>query len=319
MPDKWRRVWYRGGWYAARTENGQTKRFSLRTKDRQDADRQLADINKKPVGKTVAEIFQAYCVDLEQQGKPRERADYAWRALQGAFGHLRPDQVSRSLCRAYATQRRRQGRQNGTVAKELDILRSALYWGDKRTPAEIEAPKRPPPRDRYLTRAEYRQLLRAAKDVGLHIYLFVVLALATAGRKTALLELEWDRVDFGLEQIRLATDGTGKGRATVPMTDRARRVLRVAKRYAVSDHVIEYAGRPVGSIKRGFASAVQRAGLSDVTPHVLRHTAAVWMAEDGVPMPEIAQYLGHSDDRITQRVYARYSPGYLKKAARSLR
>lgn len=65
--------------------------------------------------------------------------------------------------------------------------------------------------------------------------------------------------------------------------------------------------------------AVARAGLRGVTPHVLRHTAAVWMAEAGVPMTEIAAYLGHSDSRITERVYARFSPDYLRKAAAGIR
>ena len=32
----------------------------------------------------------------------------------------------------------------------------------------------------------------------------------------------------------------------------------------------------------------------------------------------VAQYLGHSSTRVTESVYARYSPSYLKKAANSL-
>lgn len=59
-------------------------------------------------------------------------------------------------------------------------------------------------------------------------------------------------------------------------------------------------------------------GLSDVSPHVLRHTAAVYMAEAGISMDEIAQYLGHSDSRITASTYARYSPEHLRKAASAL-
>jgi integrase len=51
---------------------------------------------------------------------------------------------------------------------------------------------------------------------------------------------------------------------------------------------------------------------------MLRHTAAVWMAEGGTPMSEIAQYLGHSTTLVTEKVYARYSPEYLKKAAAQL-
>ncbi len=41
-------------------------------------------------------------------------------------------------------------------------------------------------------------------------------------------------------------------------------------------------------------------GLADVTLHVLRHSAAVWMAEAEVPMSEIAQYLGHTSMRTTE-------------------
>lgn len=94
--------------------------------------------------------------------------------------------------------------------------------------------------------------------------------------------------------------------------------LREARTGALTDHVIEWNGKAVASIKTGFEAAVSAAGLEGVTPHVLRHTAAVWMAEDGVDMEEIAQYLGHEDSRITRKVYARFSPGHLQKAAASL-
>lgn len=52
-------------------------------------------------------------------------------------------------------------------------------------------------------------------------------------------------------------------------------------------------------------------------PH-LDGYAAVWMAEAGVSMDEIASYLGHSDPRLTYRVYAKFSPAYLAKAASAL-
>jgi len=35
-------------------------------------------------------------------------------------------------------------------------------------------------------------------------------------------------------------------------------------------------------------------------------------------MEEISQYLGHEDVEVTRRVYARFSPTYLRKAARVL-
>ena len=112
--------------------------------------------------------------------------------------------------------------------------------------------------------------------------------------------------------------GRRKGRATVPMTTMARQALAEARRAALTEYVIEYAEKPVASIKRGFTEACRRGGLKNVTPHTLRHTAAVWMAEAGRPMPEIAAYLGHGDSHITERVYAKYSPDYLRRAAGAL-
>jgi site-specific recombinase XerD len=55
-----------------------------------------------------------------------------------------------------------------------------------------------------------------------------------------------------------------------------------------------------------------------VSPHVLRHSAAVHMAEDDVSMEKIAQFLGHSNVNTTRKIYARFSPSYLKDAAAAL-
>jgi integrase len=82
--------------------------------------------------------------------------------------------------------------------------------------------------------------------------------------------------------------------------------------------VIEYAGRPVKSVKRAFAAAAEKAGVPWCTPHVLRHTAAVHMIESGVSIAEVAQYLGHSSETVTYRVYARFSPDYLRRAGAAL-
>jgi site-specific recombinase XerD len=39
------------------------------------------------------------------------------------------------------------------------------------------------------------------------------------------------------------------------------------------------------------------------------------MAEDGVDMEEIRQFLGHSDIEVTRKIYARFSPKHLRDAA----
>lgn len=314
-----RLVRYRGAWYATWTEDGQTVRRALRTKDKAEAQARLHDLQRQPVGDTVGEIMAAYLDDLDARAARPDRQHTAWKALDPHFGALYPEQVDRATCRLYAKRRAAQGRSRGTVATELRALRAGLRWHDPRTPAVVEIPSTPPPRERFLTPDEYEALVAGCEDH--HVRLFVILAYATAGRAKAILDLTWDRVDFDRGLIRLATGGPGerrKGRATVPMTERARKALLEAREIGASEHVIEWGGRQVRSVRKGFATACRNAGLVGVTPHTLRRTAAVRMAEAGVPMVEVAQFLGHDDARTTERIYARFSPNYLRKAAKAL-
>jgi Phage integrase family len=134
------------------------------------------------------------------------------------------------------------------------------------------------------------------------------------------LQLTWDRVDFHRGTINLddpERDRTQKGRARVAMNPTVRDALIEARRHATSPFVVEFEGKQIQSIKGALKRAAERADL-EASPYVLRHTAAVWMAEDGVPIPEIAQILGHTDVNTTYRVYARFSPQHQQRAVASL-
>ena len=311
-------VWFRKSFYAYWREDGQPRRTALRTQDRETAERRLIDLERslRKKATTVSEMLDSYLTDKADKASIANLR-FALKPIRPVFGHLRPDQVDRALCRAYRAQRHRQGVKDGTVIKELSTLRAALRWADRATPAVVELPAQPAPRSRHLGRDHYRALRDAAGSP--HARLFIVLAYSTAGRASAILDLTWDRVDFEAGSIRLATgEHRIKGRATVPMTEGAREALLEAKAAALTPYVIEYAGRRVYSVKKAFQRAAIRAGVPWCTPHVLRHSAAVHMAESGVPIAEIAQYLGHSSESVTYRVYARFSPDYLRRAASAL-
>ncbi len=320
MPDPKLKL-FRGKFYAVWTgDRGETKRASLRTSDHDEARRRLIDFRRQlqaPVGSTVQDHVNAYLNFKEGRIRDHARLVGAWQMAKSTFGHLRPDQITPEICEAYHQHRRAMGRKDGTVIKEINTIRQALNWS-KVSGARFEAPPAPPPRDRYLTKDEARSLLRAC--IQPHLRLFIRLALQTAGRKSAILGLTWERVDFAHKRINLAIAGeqNRKRRATVPMSDQLREELLVAKEVSQTPYVIEYAGNRVGNVKKGFALAVARAGLEDVTPHDLRHSAAVWMAEDGVSFEEIAQFLGHSSPKVTFQVYARFSPTHLRRASQSL-
>lgn len=261
-------------------------------------------------------IYAAYMNDLEARGKSAERAGFAWKRLAGTFGSMRPDQVTRVLCRRYRKTRTEAGAGDGTTWTELGWLSSALRWSDKDTPAIIERPPKPAPKSRWLTKDEYRALRDAAAVD--HVRLFIVLALSTAGRKGAVLGLTWDRIDFERGLIDLGGAVGNKGRGQKPMTTEARKLLLVAYEGRTCDHVIEYGGKRVGSIDKAFRRTVERAGIEHCGPHDIRRSVGRWMVEDGTPMAEVARYLGHTNTAVTERVYAVFSPAYLRGAAQAL-
>jgi integrase len=50
------------------------------------------------------------------------------------------------------------------------------------------------------------------------------------------------------------------------------------------------------------------------TPHVLRHTLATWLLQNGEPMTYVKDQLGHSSIKITVDVYGHLVPGSNKLA-----
>ncbi len=326
MPVKYKLQRLRGGWCICAHDGG--KRISRRQLDARDAAAaavEFAEIvsdARRPIDPTVGEIWAAYRQDRAGR-RIAENMEWSGRAILPAFGAMKPGAVGPADCRAYAKARALAGRKPGTICTELGQLRMVLTWAVKSriiaTAPHIERPQLPPPRERHLSRAEAEKVIAGA--IAPHVRLFIILALSTAARATALLELTWDRVDFARGLIVLGDpDRTRrqKGRATVPMTQTARAALSAARESSVSDFVIEHGGGAIKSAKKGVHEAARRAGVKGVTPHVLRHTAACWMAQDGVRMEEIAAYLGHSDSSITERVYAKLAPGHLRGAAASL-
>nr|WP_321524870.1 site-specific integrase [uncultured Cohaesibacter sp.] len=294
-----------------------SERQEVRTK--KEAERRFKEfshrcqVQEEPV---FSELWNAYCE--EKKGKRVvEIMGYEWKAIAPHFAHLRTEDFSTEVCRSYTAERRRKGKKDGTIWTELGHIRTVLKWAHEHRLIDfappIERPRKPAPKDRFLTTSECQRLIEAATTP--HIKLSIILMLSTACRVGALLELEWDRVDFSKGVIDLKVDSatTRKGRATVPMNAGAKAALFEAKKGALSEFVIEWNGQQVKSIKTGFNKAVQDAGLENVSPHVLRHSAAVHLAAAGVPMQKIAQYLGHSNTAVTEHVYARYAPDHLRE------
>lgn len=82
--------------------------------------------------------------------------------------------------------------------------------------------------------------------------------------------------------------------------------------------VVEFEGRAVGSTKKSFANLVYEEGLGDdVVRHSLRHTAVTWGMQAGVPIWELAGYVGMSVEMIERR-YGHHSAKHMEGAREAL-
>lgn len=250
------------------------------------------------------------------------RIEEVRRSLRPVWGDLYVDDLDKTMQRRFIERGARKGHSTATTRQVLSYLQAALNFA-KAAKLISEAPrleKPPPPRPReaWLTREDVGRLLDACETF--HAKLFIVLSIATAARPKHLLDLTWDRVDLKSRVINLdnpAKDRTAKGRARVPINDMALEMLRTAQDMAETDHVIEWEGKPIKSVKRAVSAAARRSGVI-ATPYIFRHTAAVWMAQAGVPMVEICEFLGHTSINTTIKHYARHGPAHLRAASAAL-
>lgn len=320
---------------------GRAHRVSTGTADEREAKVALAAFEagwgkaEPPEAPTIGAILAAYESDRTANTERPLHAPGTLKAciaaLERHLGDLPPDLLSKQRCRLYARRRRDEGYEvgpkdarrrkpvaAGTIIRELVTLRAAFKWAvDEKwlkVAPYVEVPHAPPPRDRWLTRAEAERLISACVDF--HVKLFVMLGLHTAARSAAILQLRWDQVDMNAGRLSYGTGRGNKGRARdVPINAELMAYLQTAQQLAQSEYVVEFGGGRVRSVKTGFAASCRRAGLHGVTPHTLRHTAATWAAQARVPMWEIAGLLGHSDVRMVEAVYGHHSPDHLREAA----
>lgn len=265
-----------------------------------------------------------HVASLARPDTPRLAAKY----LKPFMGDLPVSQLNLAVQERYVEHRRKAGANTPSIKRDLESLSAALHRAARseridRAPPILSLPTAPP-RERFLTRAEAMRLLWALRDGrkrSRHVLLFAMLALHTGARTTAILQLTWDRVDLKNGLVYYAKPGVrvrNKKRGTAPLDPILIVMLKAEKRRSQSDHVITWAGRPVGRIAKAFIDRAQAVGLTDVTPHVLRHTFASWAAQGGVSMFDIGEVIGQTVQATTER-YAKHSPDRLRHVTKAVR
>jgi integrase len=238
------------------------------------------------------------------------------------FGGKQLSEVNGALCRAYA----KRASTDAMARRDLEDLRAAINHHRREGLCDrivsIVLPPRRPPRERWLDRDEAAALLWTAwrRPKCKHIAKFALVALYT-GRRAAVVCGASFRREPGRSYIDTrrgmlyppeGAKRTNKRNPPIPLPARLLVHLRAWKRTG-QRYVVEWAGGPITRTQT-VKEIARAAGLGpDVTPHVLRHTAATWQMESGTDMFEAGKYLGMTV-RTLETTYAHHQPEHLTGA-----
>lgn len=174
-------------------------------------------------------------------------------------------------------------------------------------------------RVRWLTQEEQTKLLKAVHPntpyYGKSAYKdrckqdnwdLLVMLLDTGVRYMEAATMQWNQIDLEKGQLYVTRSKGGK-HTTLAITDRLWDVLD--RRFGVHPDLIFPLKAGKNSNAVWMREAVKRAGLSTtdgpVTLHVMRHTFAATMIQNGLSLPEVSHLLGHHSTEVTQ-IYAHF-------------
>jgi integrase len=210
----------------------------------------------------------------------------------------------------------------GTAARGMLAVSAMFAWCVRRklldnNPARDVARYQTGGNDRYLSEDEGARLWQAVADLEAeralsseHAMIFRLLAL-TGARRGEILGLRWGEVDLKrklllLPPLRHKSGSAAKPKA-IPLPGAAVALLsawpRVLGTQPGKDWLFAKAdgSGPIEPPKRAWAKVTDRAGISGLRMHDLRHTVASWAVGRGTSLPVVAKVLGHANTASTQR------------------
>lgn len=153
---------------------------------------------------------------------------------------------------------------------------------------------------RYLTKEEETALLDELAD---HLKPIVIVALQTGLRKSNILNLRWENIDFEQMFIEvLKQENKGHKKIQILISEKLHKtLLELEPKEKGYIFVNPETNKPYTDIKTGFNKAVERAKIANFTFHDLRHTVGTRLMADGSDIRSVQEFLGHSQVSTTER------------------
>lgn len=218
--------------------------------------------------------------------------------------HLMPYFASFKACEItgdellrYVSKRKKDGRANATINKEIAILRRAFVFSEIKAPKFSKLPESTP-REGFFSQEEFSTLYNHLPK---HIQPIALIGYWTGCRLGEILNLRWRQVDLEARTIRLRPNETKSGWGRViPMPQSVVDSLKTLGRE--SEWIFIYRGQPIRSIKTGWATACKQCGVRRLF-HDLRRTAVRNLVRAGVPERVAMEISGHR----TRSIFDRYN------------
>ncbi len=226
-------------------------------------------------------------------------------------------------------QRAPRKRRPATINRYLSLLRHMFNWAIEhefleRSPmARVRQLLEDNSRHRRLSMDEERRLLSEAP---VHLRPLIIFASDTGLRKGEMLALRWADLEARPGWIRVRGETAKSGRTRwVPIgTERLRQVLNFLRTDASGQRKPSDApvfsnevGEPVRYFQTAWRATLRRAGIEDLHWHDLRHEYASRLVEQGVPLSQVRDLLGHASIVTTER-YDNQKPAALLEAVQRL-
>ncbi|SPR12360.1 tyrosine-type recombinase/integrase [Orientia tsutsugamushi] len=192
---------------------------------------------------------------------------------------------------------------NSLLATLRAIFNKAIKWGliENNPTLGIEQHKLQA-RQRRLSYDEIGRLLHVlCEDTTPLIRDFALLALYTGARKTNVLEMEWDNIDFKRKIWHIPKTKNGKAQ-NIPLTDEAMKILQARKSISTSKWVLPSATSESGHLSHpntAWKIICKKAGIKNLRIHDLRKTFASCMADEGASQRTISIALNHINPNST--------------------